>query len=650
MPRSSFTTENFSDSIRPQDDLFRFVNQPWADTTPIPADRSAYGSLFVLDENAQIAIRAILEQATTADSGTELRQIGDLYTSFLDVGAAERRAAAPLVPLLELIDQAQTVQDVVQLIGDFTRRGLAGFLMVFVDVDRGRPDQYIPYLEQAGLSLPDESNYRDEDSASMREAFLAHVERLLALALPGDAAARARNVLALETAIAAGHWDQVACRDEMKSYNPQSWTDVGRLVSSEPALEWWASGLGVSGHWPEVVVRQPSFISTLGSLFNDERLEQWRDWLRYQAVSSLAPYLSTAFVAEHFEFYGRTLTGQPEIRERWKRGVGLVEGAMGEAVGRVYVAQHFPPSAKDAMDALVANLLGAYRESISELPWMSDVTRQRALEKLAAFTPKIGYPPRWRDYGSLVIDPQDLCGNVIRAHEFEFERHQNKLGRPIDRDEWLMTPQTVNAYYNPTLNEIVFPAAILQPPYFDADRDAAENYGAIGAIIGHEIGHGFDDQGSKFDGTGKLQDWWRPEDREAFDVLAGKLIQQYNQLTPAEVPDGHVNGALTIGENIGDLGGLGIALKAYRRSLGSGPAPEINGLSGEQRFFLAWALGWRYAVRPEEARRLLTIDPHSPPQFRCNQIVRNLGAFYEAFSVSADDELWLDAAERVEIW
>jgi len=381
-----------------------------------------------------------------------------------------------------------------------------------------------------------------------------------------------------------------------------------------------------------------------------EHLEAWRDWLSWNIIHSAAPFLPAAFVSENFDFYGRTLTGTPEQRERWKRGVSLVEGSMGEAVGRVYVERHFPERAKAEMDVLVANLIEAYRESITNLDWMSEETRGRALQKLDKFTPKVGYPVKWRDYSALVVSPTDLVGNMRRVAEFEFARELGKIGKPIDRDEWFMTPQTVNAYYNPGFNEIVFPAAILQPPFFHPDWDDAANYGSIGAVIGHEIGHGFDDQGSRFDGDGLLTDWWTDEDREAFEKRTKSLIDQYNALSPKQVPGHFVNGELTIGENIGDLGGLAIAWKAYLISLEGQEPPVIDGLTGAQRFFLSWAQSWQQKGRDEEVIRLLAIDPHSPNEFRCNQIIRNIDAFYDAFDVQPSDDHWLDADKRVSIW
>jgi putative endopeptidase len=429
-----------------------------------------------------------------------------------------------------------------------------------------------------------------------------------------------------------------------------AWDAANALVGAVD-MDVWLSALGVPDHsFDEVVVRQPSFMAGLESTLRDDNLDAWRDWLAWQVIRSNAAYLSSDFVEANFDFYGRTLTGTPELRARWKRGVSLVEGALGEAVGRIYVERHFPAAAKEAMDVLVENLVEAYRQSILTLEWMSPATRTRAIDKLEKFTPKIGYPVKWRDYSTLDIDAGDLIGNVRATNEFEFQRELGKIGKPLDRDEWFMTPQTINAYYNPGFNEIVFPAAILQFPFFDETRDAAANYGAIGAVIGHEIGHGFDDQGSKYDGDGRLTDWWTPEDRAAFEDRTKALIEQYNALAPAQVPDHHVNGALTIGENIGDLGGLGIAWKAYLISLDGQEPPVIDGLTGAERFFLSWAQAWQLKARDEEVIRLLSIDPHSPNEFRCNQIVRNIDEFYETFGVLETDALWLDPKDRVTIW
>jgi putative endopeptidase len=473
---------------------------------------------------------------------------------------------------------------------------------------------------------------------------------MLDLAGLSNTESRAKRIFDLETQIAAGHWNNVDSRDSEKTYNLKTWAEASELFG-DVRLELWHNALeSPVGSFDEVVLRQPSFASAVGALFTDANLEAWKDWLAWQIIAGDAPFLSSEFVDEHFDFYGRTLTGAESIRPRWKRAVALVEGAMGEATGKIYVERHYPPEVKARMDVLVANLIEAYRQSITDLEWMGEATRQRALEKLDAFTPKIGYPVRWRDYTTLRVDASDVLANVRAASEFEFNRNLSKIGQPVDRDEWFMTPQMVNAYYNPGFNEVVFPASILQPPFFDPERDEAANYGAIGAVIGHEIGHGFDDQGSKFDGTGKLADWWEPSDRAAFDERTKALIEQYDALSPKLTPALHVNGALTVGENIGDLGGLSIAWKAYLISLDGDDSPVIDGLTGAQRFFFAWVQTWRLKARKEEVERLLAIDPHSPDEFRGNQIVRNIDEFYESFDVSEDDAMWLEPAARVTIW
>ncbi|WAB82387.1 peptidase M13 [Microcella daejeonensis] len=647
---SGIAADELDPAIRPQDDLFRHVNGRWMARTPVPADKARYGSFMVLAEEAEKAVRTIIEEAQGAQPGTLERKVGDLYASFMDEERVEALGAAPLEPLFGEIDDIADRDALLTAIGRLERRGARGFTALYVDNDPGDPERYLVIVEQAGLGLPDESYYREPAHAETLVAYRGHVERMLALAGFDAAADRAARIVALETAIAGHHWDKVRSRDSKATYNLRSW-DEWQAATGGVDLALWRDGYGIpTTALAEVVLRQPSFHEGVAALLADGALADWQDWLRWSVMRSTAPYLSSAFVEENFAFYGRTLTGTPELRARWKRGVSIVEGAMGEAVGAVYVERHFAPEAKTAMDELVATLVEAYRRSITELPWMTAETRERALDKLQKFTPKIGYPVRWRDYSSLAIDADDLLGNVRAAGEFEFQRELGKIGQPIDRDEWFMTPQTVNAYYNPGFNEIVFPAAILQFPFFDAGRDAAANYGAIGAVIGHEIGHGFDDQGSRYDGDGRLHDWWTEADRTAFEERTASLIAQYDALEPTEAPGHHVNGALTIGENIGDLGGLGIAWRAYLISLDGAEPPVIDGLTGAQRFFLSWAQAWQIAIRPEEALRLLSIDPHSPNEFRCNQIVRNIDAFYEAFSVTPDDALWLEPKERVTIW
>ncbi len=651
---SGIAIDELSDQIRPQDDLFRHVNGDWIERTEIPDDKARWGSFHELAERAEAHVREILEESQSADEGTDQRRIGDLYTSFMDTERIERLGAEPLRPRLAEVDELADVTSFLRLVGRLDREGVASVLGLGVAPDPGNPERAVPFLVQAGLSLPDEQYYRDERFAEIRTAFRAHAERMLALAGVDDAPGQAGRLLALETEIAEQHWDNVRSRDAVATYNLKTWAEVEGLVgrSLEP---WRAEVVAAPEAFAEIVVQQPSFLEGLGALLTEGRLDDWKAWLRYAVVRAAAPYLPEAFVDENFGFYGTTLTGVPQIRERWTRGVGFVEAAMGEAVGRIYVARHFPPQAKIEMDALVANLIEAYRQSIAELDWMSPATRERALEKLDRFTPKIGHPDVWRDYSALKVTADDVLGNAAAASVFEHDRQMRKVGEPVDRDEWLMSPQTVNAYYNPLQNEVVFPAAILQHPFFDAERDPAANYGGIGAVIGHEIGHGFDDQGSQYDGTGALRDWWTDADREAFEERTASLIAQYDALTPEglDPETQHVNGALTIGENIGDLGGLGIALKAYAIATAAGEAGEpgeIDGFTGIQRVFLSWAQVWQQKTREAEAVRLLAIDPHSPNEFRCNQIVRNIDAFYDAFDVAAGDALWLEPERRVTIW
>jgi len=536
-------------------------------------------------------------------AGADAQKIGDLYRSFMNTEAIEKLGVTPLAGDLAVIDAISSVSDFISTMSVLEMKGVGGIFSASIYTDAMDSDTNIIYLGQGGLSLPDESYYREEQYAPIREAFVQHVVKMFALAGIAVSADAAQSILALETSIAACHWDQVRDRDATLTYNKHNRTR-----------------------------------------------DAWVLWLKWQLISGSAPYLNDAIVQQNFAFYGTTLSGTPQIRERWKRGVSLVEGSLGEAIGRIYVERHFPPAAKAAMNELVANLIEAYRISISDLSWMSAETKAKAFEKLTKFTPKIGYPDKWRDYSTLQISADDLFGNLGRISAFARNYELAKIGAPVDRSEWYMTPQTVNAYYNPGMNEIVFPAAILQPPFFDLDADPAVNYGGIGAVIGHEIGHGFDDQGSKYDGDGNMVDWWTQSDRDEFEIRANALIAQFDALSPEETPDITVNGALTVGENIGDLGGLSIAYKAYLLALKGAQAPVIDGLTGEQRFFLAWAQAWRGKVRPEELRRRIATDPHSPYEFRCNAIVRNIDEFYTAFGVSEKNKLWMKESERVRIW
>jgi putative endopeptidase len=649
---SGIELEERDPSIHPGDDLYRHMNGRWLERSEIPADKSRYGAFTVLAEEAEKAVLDIIERAKSAPAGSEAKKVGDLYESFMDEARIEEVGLRPLQDMITRIEAALPGghHELVGVLGDIERAGVEGLWRLFVDNDPGNPERYVMFVEQGGLSLPDESYYRKPEHAEILQALQVHIERMFTLTGLSDAAQRAKHVIDVETHIAAGHWDNVKSRDAEATYN--MWSS-DQLETALGTFDWklWLSRTGIpAASVGEIVVRQPSFVESLAQTWMGSSPEALADWMSWHTITSFAPYLTQEVVQAHFDFFGTTLSGTPELRARWKRGVSFVEAVMGEAVGKLYVQEHFPSAAKHQMDELVAMLLAAYRESITELSWMGPETKKKALDKLEAFRPKIGYPSVWRDYSTLTVTPGDLGANVIAGNEFEFARELRKIGSPLDRDEWFMTPQTVNAYYNPGFNEIVFPAAILQYPFFDPARDAASNYGAIGAVIGHEIGHGFDDQGSRFDGAGRLTNWWTDQDRAAFEERTASLITQFSELAPRDLPGHFVNGELTIGENIGDLGGLAIAWKAYLMSLAGAEPPVIDDLTAAQRFFLSWAQSWKLAAREEEALRLLQIDPHSPPEFRCNQIARNLDVYYEAFEVTPDHELWLAPEHRVAIW
>jgi putative endopeptidase len=643
--RSGLDLEWVDPAIRPQDDFYSYVNGTWLRTYEIPADRAQDGAFRVLRDRSEQHVREIIEEAAT-----EAQQVADLYSSFMDVDGIEALGTAPLRPLLDEVAAADDRAALVAVLGRRHREERTALFSTHVSTDAKDPSRYLVHLSQAGLGLPDESYYREESYAEVRTAYVAHLERLAELVGLPDPAGLAATVMDLETALAAASWDRVTSRDAEKTYTLMT---LAQLREHAPGFGWdaWLEALGApTGAFDEVVVRQPSFVAAAAQLWTQRPLEQWQAWLAIRTASSCADYLTAEIVDQDFAFYGRTLSGTPELRERWKRGVGLVEGALGEVVGKLYVQRHFPASAKERMVTLVANLVEAYRQSISTLDWMGPATRERALAKLARFTPKIGYPDVWKDYSTLVVEPGDLLGNVRRAGAWSTDFELAKIGKPIDRTEWLMTPQTVNAYYHPRMNEIVFPAAILQPPFFDPEADDAANYGGIGAVIGHEIGHGFDDQGSKYDGEGALTDWWDAGDRTEFERRAAALIDQYSALSPLGLPEHKVNGALTVGENIGDLGGLTIAIKAYKIALDGAEAPVLDGFTGLQRVLFGWAQVWRVVTRDEEAIRRLAVDPHSPPDLRCNAVVTNLDAFHEAFGVQGSDALFTPPERRVRIW
>ncbi|MDP9984058.1 putative endopeptidase [Pseudarthrobacter oxydans] len=650
MPLSGIDLPNIDASVRPQDDLYQHVNGTWLQSTEIPDDRPLEGTFTALRDGSELAVKEIiLDAAARGAESTGIEQkIGDLYNSFMDEAAVEAKGLDPVRPRLAEVFATQTVADLVALSGRLFRADVGGLFYIYPAPDAGNPDRILLYTGQGGLGLPDESYYRDEKFAAVVQAYQDHVGTVFTLAGVADPEAAAGRVVALETALAGHHWDKVTLRDPQKTYNLKSADQATELF---PLLTAWFDAAAITPEKrAELVVSTPDFFAGAAALLDSEPLSAWQEWLALRVVSAAAPYLSSAFVDANFGFYGTTLSGTPRNKDRWKRGVAVVEAALGEAVGQIYVARHFPETHKARMVTLVANLIEAYRESITGLAWMGEDTKHEALKKLDSFRAKIGYPDKWIDYSAVEIDPSDLLGNVERAHNADVDRHLDEVGKPVDREKWLMTPQTVNAYYHPLLNEIVFPAAILQPPFFTADADDAVNYGGIGAIIGHEIGHGFDDQGSQYDGSGLLRNWWTEEDRTAFESLAARLVAQFDALSPAAASGHTVNGKLTLGENIGDLGGLTIAYKAYLISLEGQEPPVLDGLTGAQRFFASWAAGWRQVIRTEEAIRRLATDPHSPNEFRTNQIAKNLDAFHEAFGTAEQDGMWMPAEARVSIW
>ena len=643
--------ESFDDSVSPADDLFGHVNGAWAKSVTIPEDKSSWGSFHELREASEAAVREIITRFASGEAAdADAQRIADLFSSFMDTEAIANAGLAPLQPLLARIDAISSIEELANYWGWAARHGVGGIFDFDNDSDPGDPSRYLMFVGQSGIALPDEEYYRAEEHAETLAAYRVHVARMLELAGLADPQAQATAAIDLETRIAACHWDKVRTRDMVEMYHPQTWDE---FVADTPTLAWdqFLAGAELPREAvAELVNAQHTYGPEVAKLVTVESLDAWRALSRWHLIDALAPYLTDELVEQNFDFYCRTLQGIPTLRERWKRGVSLVEGVLGEAVGRAYVADHFTAPTKARADELVANLLEAYRASISTLEWMTDATRAEALDKLAKFTPKIGYPAKWRDYSALEIRPDDLIGNVLRADSFAFDHMITQLSGPIDPDEWLMYPQTVNAYYHPLRNEIVFPAAILQPPFFDPEADDAVNYGAIGAVIGHEIGHGFDDQGSTCDGDGRLRNWWTDADREAFEDRTKALVAQYSALSPAAAPDVRINGELTLGENIGDLGGLAIAYEAWRLATGGVDPEPVNGMTGAQRFFYGWAQTWRSLTRPEAAKERAATDPHSPDEVRCNQTARNLDVFHEAFGVTPDDAMWLDPAERVRIW
>jgi putative endopeptidase len=650
--RSGVETQFVDPKVPATQDFYRHVNGKWLDQTAIPPDQARWGSFSVATEQSRAAIRELLEAAqkdASAAPGSERKKIGDYFKSFMDEARLESLGMTPLQPELLRIDAIKTKADLAAYFARNGRIDVSAPFLPIVHQDNRDATKYVVDLVQEGLGLPDRDYYlKDEPKLkATRTAYRAHVEKMLTLAGAAHAAQDADALLALETELARVQWTKVENRDPIKTYNK---VPLAELAKMAPGFDWkrYLAEAGIADKVSYLIVSQPSYQTKLAGIVEATPLPVWQAYLRWHLIAARAPLLSKKFVDENFAFYGTALRDVPANEPRWKRGVNAVEAGMGEALGKLYVEQHFPASSKARMEALVANLLAAYKQSIDGLDWMGPATKKEAQAKLAKFTPKIGYPKTWRDYGKLAIKPDDLVGNVERADAFEYQRNIDKLGKPIDRDEWGMTPQTVNAYYNPELNEIVFPAAILVPPFFDAAADDAVNYGGIGAVIGHEISHGFDDQGSQYDGLGNLRDWWTAEDHTHFAAKTKALIAQYGHYEA--VKGFPVNGELTLGENIADNSGLAIALKAYRLSLAGKPSPTIDGLTGEQRLFMGWAQVWRGKTREAEAVRRIKVDPHSPPEFRARGAVSNQDAFFESFGVKPTDGMWQPPGQRVHIW
>jgi putative endopeptidase len=636
--------------VRPQDDFYHYVNGTWISETEIPADKSRLSMFSVLNDRTREQLQSIIQDAakSKAANGSNQQKLGDMYNSFLDVEQIEALGYDPIKDVLKEISEVSDLDGVGTELALLDRRGVSGPFGFYVYPDAKNPGVYGLWMYQSGLTMPDRDYYlkAEEKYQSYRKEFEAYAADLFTLVdypNPKEAAAR---VLALETKIAQSHLTRVESRDAEKNYNKRSAQEVKELLDGFP-WEGYAAAAGLASA-DELIVRNYPYFEKLGTLYSGTDLQTWKDYLTFQTLDHYADGLSSDFEKRRFKFHSTTLKGVPENELRWKRAVSATSGVLGEVLGQEYVKRHFSPEAKKRMEVLVANLTKAYGKSIQELDWMSDETKEKALVKLAAFKPKIGYPDKWRDYSALDIERDDLIGNFDRSAQFEHNYHLAKIGKPVDPVDWSMTPQTVNAYYSPTRNEIVFPAAILQPPFFNMDADDAVNYGAIGGVIGHEIGHGFDDQGSKYDGGGNLRSWWTEEDREAFDVLGKKLVDQYNEFAPLE--DQHVNGELTLGENIGDLAGVTIGFKAYLLALDGDRPPTIDGFTGSQRVFMGWAQVWRGKIREDALRARLLSDSHSPAEYRVIGPLRNIDAFYEDFEVKPGDAMYLPPEQRVRIW
>jgi len=649
---SGISQANIDNTVRPQDNFYRYVNGGWIKKSEIPSDKTAIGSFYDLRDEADNNVKAIIKELAKRQyliGGSDEQKVGDLFNSYMNTDIRNKAGITPIQPIIDTINSLKTKQDIAQFFGQYQATGITTPFAFYISVDAKDSNNYATHVWQSGLGLPDKDYYfnKKERFVNLRQGYLAHIEKMFDLAELPNGSTAAEIIMSIETKLAKHHWTRVQSRDSEKRYNKFTISDLEGAVTKH--FDWltYLDALGVSKQ-KELIVNQPDYAAGFGQIFAETSIADWQTYLTFHTLNAFAPLLTTELDNENFDFFSKELNGRKEQRAQWKRAVSIVNASLGEVVGKEYVAKHFVPQAKVRMSKLVENLRDAYGRSIDELDWMSDNTKKSAHIKLAAFTPKIGYPDKWEDYSALSIKANDIVGNVIRSGQVTHQKEIAKLGGPIHKWEWGMTPQTVNAYYNPTVNEIVFPAAILQPPFFNMEADDAVNYGGIGAVIGHEMGHGFDDQGSKYDAKGNLRNWWSDKDLKAFKKRTDNLINQYNHY--AVYSNLNVNGALTLGENIGDLSGVTIAYKAYKASLNGKEAPVIDGLTGDQRFFMGYTQIWRSKIVEKSMRNRVATDPHSPGEFRALGSLSNMPEFYKAFNVKEGDKMYISPEKRVKIW